>query len=305
MSARESLSRYAARRCGEQAHPRPDRRDRRRGRGSSSRRGRTDRKDRVSLHAASRSSRPRVAAATPRGLAGELRELVQKEDAAVRERRLAGAGTGASADDRGRRRGVVRGAERRPVDESRPAGSRPATEWMRVTSSACSIVSGGRMPGAGGRASSSPCRAGPQAGDCAGPPPPARARDGALLAAHIGEVGTARSVALVRRDDGARLEGAAQVGARLGEVLTGIGSIPAKAASGADSRGQMSGRGLPAAPPAATSAPGTGRTRPSSASSEGGVLSEPLRGNLVRRGKHRERDWSRTRPFLPQPRRRD
>ena len=34
--------------------------------------------------------------------------------------------------------------------------------------------------------------------------------------------------------------------------------------------------------------------------SEGGVLSEPLGGNLVRRGKHRERDWKvETRPFFP------
>ena len=127
--------------------PRPDRRDRRRGRGSSSRRGRTEpERPRVLARGRSRSSRPRVAAATPRGLAGRTPRARPEEDAAVRERRLARARpapppTIAAVD------AVWCGARNGGRStRGRPARSRPATEWMRVTSSACSIVSGGRMP---------------------------------------------------------------------------------------------------------------------------------------------------------------
>jgi len=43
----------------------------------------------------------------------ELGELVEQQDAAMRERRFAGPGPGTAADDRGRRGAVVRRAERR------------------------------------------------------------------------------------------------------------------------------------------------------------------------------------------------
>ena len=57
---------------------------------------------------------------------GELAELVEEEDAAVRERDLAGTGpTAAAADERGGRRGVVRRAERTPAHEPSARAARP------------------------------------------------------------------------------------------------------------------------------------------------------------------------------------
>ena len=59
--------------------------------------------DRVSLHAGD--CDPPVLERLPQRLERrpvELRELIEKEDAAMRERRLAGTGPGASADDRSR-----------------------------------------------------------------------------------------------------------------------------------------------------------------------------------------------------------
>src|SRR5581483_2940288 len=50
-------------------------------------------------------------------LAVELRELVEEEDAAVGEADLAGERGAAAADERGHRRAVVRGAERRVADQ--------------------------------------------------------------------------------------------------------------------------------------------------------------------------------------------
>ena len=152
----------------------------------------------------------------------ELRELVEEEDSAMRERRLARTRPRTSADDGGRRGGVVRGAERRPVDER-------SARWEQT---------GDRVnPGHLERLLDRQLRedAGESSGEHRLPRPgwareqeivPARRRQlesatGALLAAHIGEVGTAPAVAPFRRDDGPRLESAAQVGARLGEVLDG------------------------------------------------------------------------------------
>ncbi len=159
----------------------------------------------------------------PQGLEGravELRELVQEEDAPMRERRFAGTRTGASADDRSRRRRVVGGAERRPVDE-RPSSGQQAGDRVnaghlerlldrKLREDARKPASEHRLP--------CPGRARKQK------VVPARRRQlerpsGALLAPDVGEVGTPISVAPFRRDDGAGLEGAAQVGARLGEVL--------------------------------------------------------------------------------------
>ncbi len=68
--------------------------------------------------------------------ARELGQLVEQEHAAVRERHLARARARAAADDSRSRGAVVRRAERRHGDERAPGREEPATEWMRVTSSA-------------------------------------------------------------------------------------------------------------------------------------------------------------------------
>ncbi len=78
----------------------------------------------------------------------ELGHLVEQQHAAVREARLARTRAWPAADD-GRHRGaVMRRAEGRR-DDQRPARGRssPATEWMRVTSSASSGARAGRTPG--------------------------------------------------------------------------------------------------------------------------------------------------------------
>jgi hypothetical protein len=90
----------------------------------------------------------------------------------------------------------------------------------------------------------------------------------ALLAPHVREVRTPRSVPPFRRNDGARLEGAAQIGARLGEVLNRNRLDPGESSLRADSRTDEPVEPRRAAS-AATSAPGTGRTRPSRASPRG------------------------------------
>ena len=68
----------------------------------------------------------------------ELGQLVEQQDAAVGEARLARRGAATAADDRrpSTRCGAARGTAARSI--SAPSGaSTPATEWMRVTSSAC------------------------------------------------------------------------------------------------------------------------------------------------------------------------
>ena len=124
---------------------------------------------------------------------------------------------------------------------------------------------------------------------------------GALLAPHVGEVGTPRSVAPFRRDDGAGLEGAAQVSACLGEVLDrdrldpaqsgflrGLGRTDEPVETGPARRlggDERAGHGANAS---------VQRELP-----ERGVLSEPIGGDLVRRGKHRERDREGRNPNPP------
>ncbi len=76
----------------------------------------------------------------------ELRHLVEEEHAVMGEADLARARLRAAADECDVRDGVVRGAERPMRDEAGAGGSRPATEWIAVTSSASSNVSGGRTP---------------------------------------------------------------------------------------------------------------------------------------------------------------
>ena len=79
--------------------------------------------------------------------AGELRELVEEEHAAVRERRLARLRRAARRRPGRRPRscGAARGTGARVT--SPPPPRSPAIDWMRVTSIASSALSGGRIDG--------------------------------------------------------------------------------------------------------------------------------------------------------------
>ena len=105
----------------------------------------------------------------PQGLehrARELGELVEEEHSAMREADLAGPGDRTASDD-GRRRGaVMRSAKRGLTEKARPVPSRPAIEWIRVTSRACSRLSGGRMAGSRRASIDFPCPAGLRAAGC-------------------------------------------------------------------------------------------------------------------------------------------
>ena len=268
------------------------------------------RKNRVSLHAGD-CDRP-VLKRLPQRLEGravELRELVQEEDAAVRERRLAGTRPRTSADDGRRRRGVVRGAERGPVDE-RPAGGEQAGN--RVNTGYLERLLERQLredpwQPSGEHRFSRPGRARHQK------VVPARRRQlesasSAFLAAHVGEVGTARSVAPFRRADGARLESAAQVGARLSEVFDRNRLDPGQSSL----RRRLGGTDEPVEAGPARRLGGDERAGHGSNAAvqrklpERGVLGEPLGGDLVRRSQHRQRDRKiEAGPFLPQPRRRE
>ena len=80
-------------------------------------------------------------------VAAELEHLVEEQHAVMREADLAGPRLRPAADQRGVRDRVMRRAKRPLDDRARaPGGSRPATEWTAVTSSASSKVSGGRIP---------------------------------------------------------------------------------------------------------------------------------------------------------------
>ena len=78
----------------------------------------------------------------------ELRELVEEQHAEMREARLAGSRPAATAADHGGIDDEWCGARNGGTRISPPPGSStPATEWIRVTSSASSSPSSGRMPG--------------------------------------------------------------------------------------------------------------------------------------------------------------
>ena len=140
---------------------------------------------------ASRSpSRPRAVRAAPPALARELAELVEEEDAAVRERDLAGPRRVAAADQPGGGDRVVRGAER--ARDRATAVEAPATLAIRATSSASAAQRRQdrgqpprrqRLPGAGRADHQQAVAAG--GGDLERP---AQAR----LAAQVGEVGAVR-----------------------------------------------------------------------------------------------------------------
>ena len=77
----------------------------------------------------------------------ELRHLVEEQHAVVREADFARPRLRAAADQRDVRDRVVRRPKRPRASRPAPGGSSPATEWIAVTSSASSKVSGGRIPG--------------------------------------------------------------------------------------------------------------------------------------------------------------
>ena len=179
--------------------------------------------------------------------ARELGQLVEEQHAAMGERHLARSRARTAADDRRRGRSVVRRAKRRHRTRARvPGGSRPATEWIRVTSSASARVSGGRIPGkparehrlAGARRphEQEVVRAG--GGDL-------ERTAGALLSAHVREIGCERarrsSLRRAARTTGRRSRrGSTRRPRRDGGP--GTGSMPASAASGADSAAQTTSR---------------------------------------------------------------
>ena len=178
-SARESLSRNAASRCGEHEHsaagsPRPPHGHRFIVATSWKRAGKSacpcdprDRDDAVLERLPQRLERRPL----------ELGQLVEQQDAAMREARLARTRAGAAADDRGGRGAVVRRAERRRRDQ-RPLGRQHAGD--RVDPHHLERLArlerrqDRRQPPR--RASSCPCRAGRRAAGCGRPPPRARAR---------------------------------------------------------------------------------------------------------------------------------
>ena len=171
----------------------------------------------------------------------KLRQLVEEQDAPVREARLAWSRPRPAADDRRRRRRVMRRAERRLLDqrsidrEHAGDGVDPRhLERLRVPERRQDPRESSRehrLP--------RPRRA------CEEEVVPARGRDlerppRALLAPHGREVGLSAdrpggAVPLERRRC---LDLAAEVGDRLGEVPTPTASIPASAASPADSAAQ-------------------------------------------------------------------
>ena len=200
----------------------------------------------------------------------ELGELVEQEHAEVGERRLARAGRRAAADDRRRRSGVMRGPERRDADEARTrrrarrrrSGSASPRGPPRRRAAA-------GAPGAGARASSCRCPAGRRAAGCGRP------------AAAISSTRLARSCPRTSARSGAGGERSAGAGSgRVGRDVRGStqrprpgaapapARCPARATSAPDSAAQTSRRApFRRAPSAATREPGTGRRRPSSASS--------------------------------------
>ena len=196
------------------------------------------------------------------------------------------------------------------VTSGRPGGSSPATEWMRVTSSASSAVERRQDPrqAAGQHRLPRPRRAGEQEVVAPGGRELERAAR-TLLAAHVGEVGRRPGAAPFGAGGGRRRRQPSprRYATASARWRTGTGSIPASAASGADSAAHSSRPSPPAAlprPPRAT--PPTGRNRPSSASSPTAAWPPSPRADLLRSRQHRERDRQvEARALLPQLRRRE
>ena len=183
----------------------------------------------------------------------------------------------------------------REDDRPRPAGNVPATEWMRVTSSASSLVSGGRMPGSRRPSIVLPVPGGPASSTLCSPAAASSKRPTAtLLTAHLREVGQERLLQLVAagRSGERNVLLAPEVGDRLGQVVhrddvdTGERRLGRRLGS-ADETGQ------PLAPGAFRDGD---RARDRTHATverklpDTAVLEEPLGRELVRPGQERERN---------------
>ena len=244
--------------------------------------------------------------------ARELRELVHEQHASMREGDLAGARARPTSHDRRSRRAVVRSPKGRHRHERTSGGKQPADgmdpRHLERLLAAERRENARKPPGehrlAGPRRAHQQEVVRPGCGDLERP-------TGALLAAQVGEI---RSRTVPDRLLVDRLEGRRErcrprkYSTTSARCRTATGSIPASAASGADSAAQTR-RSSPArrAPSATASVPETGRMRPSSASSPtAGVLGEPLGRQLPRRSENRERDRKiESRSLLPQRRGRE
>ena len=161
--------------------------------------------------------------------ARELRQLVEEKHASMGEADLSGPRHRPAADHRGRRCAVVRRPERRGAWTSpEPGASVPATEWMRVTSSASSCVSGGRIDGSRRPSIVLPVPGGPASRRLW--PPPRRARAPAVPApAHgrrRGRGGRAASADPIARGRRVDLLLAPEVADRLRDVTHADGVDP-------------------------------------------------------------------------------
>ena len=220
-SARESLSRYAAkplpraralrgRIATRAARAEVHRRDElKAGREDRAAGGARDRDDAVLERLAQRLER------RPR----ELRQLVEQQDAAMREARLAGTDARAAADDRRGRRAVVRRAERRRRDERLLDREQPGHRVDPRHLECRRRLERRQQPGQAAREHRLPRSRRPGEQQVV----PARGGDlerapRALLSSDVREVGQRRRVVSAWRHDRVRLELAAQVRDRVGEV---------------------------------------------------------------------------------------
>ena len=169
------------------------------------------------------------------------------------------------------------------MTSGRSAASMPATEWMRVTSSASRVESGGRIPGSR-RASivfpSPAARRGggcaPRGGDLERPPRP-------LLAADVGEIGCvcSRRRTAVALDVRLGLPLPPQVGRSLGEVPDGDRLDAGQSRLGRGPRGTENPRQSgPARRSASASIPPTVRAPVERELANRRVLGEPVARNL-------------------------
>ena len=118
----------------------------------------------------------------------------------------------------------MRSPERRREDDRATWRSVPATEWIRVTSSASSRVSGGRMPGRRRPSIVLPVPGGPASSMLCSPAAAiSSARRPRSWPTHLGEIGQERLLELVatRRRGERDVLLAAEIGGRLGKVVDG------------------------------------------------------------------------------------
>ena len=176
-----------------------------------------------------------------------------------------------------------------------PGASTPATEWMRVTSSAASSSSSGRIPGSRRASIVLPVPGGPASSRLCAPAAAIssarRARSWPRTSARSG-TGDSRDRRAAAAARAAR-RSPRRYATASARWWTGTGSTPASATSGAGlGRADEPARGRRAARPRPRRARrGRARRRPSSASSPNAAMPvERVGRQLMRRSEHRERD---------------